>query len=157
MSNPIISQAVRLITITPTVLNNDAYDANDVIFDTTLIPDAAGAIDRPVELVSLAFTDKADQTAANLTFVFLNSNVSYGTADSAPGISAANSFNIVGQYVLASASILDHGNAKFAHVGNLGLIMKPETGHRRLYIAMASAGTPTYTTGCIQIQLGFRG
>lgn len=149
------SSPMQYVTITPTVLNADAYDANDVIFDTTAIAGATRAADVPGILTSICYVDKDDNAAANLTFWFLSANVSFGTADSAPSISDANALNLLGYVSMASASILDVGGAKVGFVGNLWFPVIPATGTTTVYVAMTSAGTPTHTTGGVQVRLGF--
>ena len=141
------------ITIIPTVLNNDAYDANDVIFDRTLLSHVSMTNHSgPLKLEQIEFWDTNDQTAAILTFAFLNSNVTYGTADAAPSISDANSVFLAGQYSAATAGQIDHTDFKYG-LWNPNIIVTPAAGV--LYVAMASAGTPTYLTGCLTLRFTF--
>jgi hypothetical protein len=151
-----LPDAYRLITVTPTVLNADAYDANDTLFDSTLVPNAVGAADRAARLDSICWLDKDDQTAANLVFWFLSANVAFGTADAAPSISDANALNILGAVPFASSLILDVGGAKCGSLQNIGLIIAPASGTANIYVACTTAGTPTHTTGGVQLRLGFR-
>ena len=155
MSNNIISTAMRLVTVTPTVLNADAYDANDVLFDSTAVLNACGGVDRPSILQSLCFVDKDDQAAANLVFWFLSANVVFGAADAAPSISDANALEILGSVPMASSLILDVGGAKAGSLHNIGLVVKPATGTTTIWVACTTAGTPTQTIGGIQLRLGF--
>jgi hypothetical protein len=148
------------IVSTPVVLNNDAYDANDVIYDTTALTHPAfNQYGGPFKLEQIEFWDSNDQAAAALTFVFLNSNVTYGTKDSAPSISDADSLFLTGQYVAASANILDHGGLKYG-LWNPNIMVYPSqpsstVTSATLYHACASAGTPTYLTGCLQLRFTF--
>jgi hypothetical protein len=145
------------ITSTPVVLNNDAYDANDVIVDSTVLTHVLfSAHGGPFKLEQIEYWDSNDQAAAALTFVFLSANVTYGTKDSAPSISDSDALNLVGQYVAASANILDHGGIKYG-LWNPNIIVQcsPVAGVQSLYYAIASAGTPTYLTGCLQLRFTF--
>jgi hypothetical protein len=149
------------ITSTPTVLNADAYDANDVIVDTTAITHNMFNLGGTFKLEQIEFWDQADQAAAALTFVFLNSNVTYGTKDAAPSITDANGIAyLTGIYVGASAAILDQTDFKYG-LWNPNIFVTPATSTASplsvgtLYYAIASAGTPTYATGCLQLRFTF--
>ena len=146
-----IIQAQRfVVTSTATVTNADAMDANDVVATGSFtLPSGMGV--QPFKLEQLNYYDAADQTAANLTFVFMDSNVTYGAIDAAPSISDANALSITAQYVMASASILDVTGSKVAVV-TPNLFISPSV-DGVIYYAIASAGTPTYTTGCITVKL----
>lgn len=143
------------VTHTPLVQNNDAYDANDVVADsksigTNVVLSMHGG---PVKLEQIEFWDTNDQTAAALTFVFLNALKVYGALDAAPSISDADSLFLTGQYVAAAANILDHGGVKYG-LWNPNIILQPSD-QGDLYMAIASAGTPTYLTGCLTVRLSF--
>jgi len=151
----IVTTSANLISVTP-VCDTNAYGAGDVLFDRTLIAGATSVPDAAVILDSIVVLDEDDQTAANLTLVFLDADVTLGTANSAPSISDTNARNIIGAVVVASGSFIDIGGAKVASVGNLGLILKPATGTSNIYVAGFTAGTPTQTASGIKLRLGFR-
>ena len=146
---------LRDVTITPTVLNNDAYDANDVLFDTTEIPNACSAKDKIVKLQGIAWLDKSDATVGNLTFWFFRANVSFGTKDSAPNIADADAENFIGSVAFASTLLTDAGGSKIGFLGNIGLICKPASGTNNIFVACTAAGTPTLATDCLQIKFSF--
>lgn len=146
---------LRIVTISPTVLNNDAYDANDLIFDATAVTAAAaGFMNDPCAILqSITYIDENDNTAANLTFYIAATSTSFGTLDSAPNISAANVVaTAIGSVAMASSVVADWGSAKVGHVGNIGLIVPIP-----FWVAMVSAGTPTHTTALgITVKLGLK-
>ena len=147
----------RLIDVVPVVLNSDAYDAGDTLFDTTAIPYAAPQAGAPTMLQSVTAIDLDDQAAAVMTLWFLDSNVAFGTADAAPSITDANAIFLQGSLAIPSASFLDVGGSKVAYVGNLGLILKPAAGTQTVYFAATTAGTPTQTTAAgLRFRFGFR-
>jgi hypothetical protein len=152
--NPVIKQ-IQYIDVTPTVLNADAYDSGDVLFDTTQIADACQSINQPAVLQSLVILDEDDQTAAAWVLWFLRANVTFGTKDAAPSISDANSRNITGYVAVASTDFLDVGGAKVACLKNIGLVLPPVTDTRDIYVAATVTGTPTQTTGGIKLRFGF--
>ena len=148
--------AIRYVDVTPTVLNADAYDAGDVLFATTEIPNATGPSGEPCTLESITIVENADQTAAIVTVFFFDSNVTFGAADAAPSISDANALGSLGSYAMPSANFLDVGGAKIAHASNLGIPVKSAAGSRSIYFSAISAGTPTLATGSLKFRFGFK-
>lgn len=147
---------IRYVTVTPTVLNADAYDANDVIFDTTEIPGACSDIGIPTILDSIVILEGADQAAANMILHFFNGSGTFGTKDAAPSISDADAALSLGAYTMASASFLDYTNSRVASAHNLRMIMIPKAATSSIYVAGQTAGTPTYATGSLVLRFGFK-
>lgn len=141
-----LSNAPKSVTVTPVILAADAYDAGDVIFDTTIITECARANGGSVLLQSMVGTDKSDQKVA-LTFVFLRTNVTLGTKDAAPSISDANSLKVCGIVQVAAADYVDLGGTAVFSKANIGLLMSCDAAADDLYVAAFTAdGTPTYGT-----------
>ena len=141
------------ITSTPTVLNNDAYDANDVIVaETAITHQMFTQFGGPFKLEQIEFWDTNDQTAAILTFLFTSTNVVHGVKDSALSISDADSLFITGVYAAATAGQTDAGGVKYG-LWNPGIYVQPSSGS--IYYSISSAGTPTYLTGCITTRFTF--
>lgn len=148
--------AIRYVDVVPTVLNADAYDAGDTLFDTTEVPSATSVTGEGAILDSIIVIDADDQAAANMTLWFLDSNVTFGTKDAAPSITDANSNSVLGSVTLASTAFLDLGGVKVATALNVGLIVKSAVASRSIYVAATTAGTPTQATGGIRLRFGFR-
>lgn len=149
------SNSIRYVDVTPVVLNADAYDSGDVLFDVTEIVNACSKVGAPTVLMSVVAIDNDDQAAAVWVLWFLNASTTFGTKDSAPGITdAANLFNM-GYVTIPSASFLDVGGAKVACVDNINKILIPAAGTSSVYVAATVTGTPTQTTGGIKLRLGF--
>lgn len=152
--SPVIAQ-VQYIDVTPTVLNADAYDSGDVLFDTTQIANACQSANQAAVLQSLVILDEDDQAAAAWVLWFLRANVTFGTKDAAPSISDANARNVTGYVAVASTDFIDVGGVKIACLKNIGLVLPPVTDTRDIYVAATVTGTPTQTTGGIKLRFGF--
>lgn len=148
-----VGTPVDIITVTPTVLNADAYDAGDVVFDTTAITDAVRVNGGRALLQSLVVADKDDQKA-QLRLVFLDSDVTLGTADAAPSISDANALKVLGTVEVLAADYVDLGGASVATLRSIGLLLEAASDARDIYVAAFTSGTPTYTTGGLQLRFG---
>jgi len=147
--------AIRFVNVTPTVLNADAYDAGDTLFDVTAVPLATSGVEGAI-LDSLIVVDADDQAAANMTLWFFDSNPVFGVTDAAPSITDANTANILGYVTIASAAFLDVTGSKVGQSHNIGMLVKPAAGSSSIYVAATTAGTPTQTTGGVRLRLGFR-
>lgn len=144
-----------VITVTPTVLNNDAYDASDLLFDSAEIAGAVRTVGGCAFLESVTLLDKADQKVA-LNLVFANAATDFGTLDSAPDPDDTECATVVGIVPVAVADYVDLGGAAVATVKNLHLLLKAGAATTSLWVAgINGAGTPTYTTGALVLQLGF--
>lgn len=148
-----IGSPVTVVTVTPTVLNADAYDAGDTVFDATVITGAVRVSGGSALLQSIVVADKDDQKA-QLRLVFFDSTVAFGTADSAPSLSDADSLKCVGSVEIAASDYIDFGGVSVATRTAIGLLCKA-SGSANLYVAAMTSGTPTYTTGGLQLRFGF--
>jgi hypothetical protein len=146
-------QFVTVSMTTPT----DAQDVGDVVAATQVVTNATEAINVPAMLESITVIDTDDQKAI-LTAVFFDADVAFGTEDSAPSISDANSLNILGSVEFVVADYIDVGGASYATKKNVGLIVSPAAGTRNIYMALytPATSTPTYASGIITVRLGFR-
>jgi hypothetical protein len=152
-----VTAKLREVTVTPTVLNNDAYDSGDVLFDSTLVANACRDNDEPCWLDSMTIQDKDDQAAAAWTLFFLSANTSLGTKDAAPSISDPNAATAkLMMYPVAVADWFDYGAGKLAHLRSINLPIIPVSGTRDIYVAATVTGTPTQTTGGIVCRLIFK-
>lgn len=148
-----VGSPVDVITVTPTVLNADAYDAGDTVFDATVITGAVRVSGGSSLLQSVVVADKDDQKA-QLRLVFFDSTVTFGTADSAPSLSDADSLKCVGSVEIAVGDYIDFGGVSVATKTAVGLLCKA-AGSANLYVAAMTASAPTYSTGGLQLRLGF--
>lgn len=144
----------NVVNITP-VCDTSAYTAGDVLFDSTEIANAVRVSGGRAELVSVFLLDEDDQAAAAITLYFFRSNVSLGTANSAPNISDVNARECQGHISFAAGDFVDLGTSKVATLRDLGLMLEPTTG-TSVWVAATCAGTPTQTASGIKLGLGFR-
>jgi hypothetical protein len=146
------------IRIVPTVLNADAYDSGDVLFDFTEITDAidqaggAGMIDK------IVIYDKGDQAAAAWVLYLSPAVTALGVLDSAPNISDANAIGAaagegIETFDVASTDFKDAGGIKVATLRDLKWTKKAATDSRKLFLAATVTGTPTQATGDIVIDV----
>lgn len=145
----------KVVTVTPVVLNADALDAGDVAFDAVEIPNCLLKPGGSAILDSVVCIDTADQKA-QMHLVLMNANTSIGTKDSAPDIDDTEALTIVGYTELLAASYIDLGGAAILSKVGLGLPVQGASSSRSLWVAGFTTGTPTYTTGCLRLQFGFR-
>lgn len=148
-----VGSPIDVITVTPTVLNADAYDAGDTVFDATVITGAVRVSGGRALLQSIVVADKDDQKA-QLRLVFFDSSVTFGTADSAPSLSDADSLKCLGSVEILAADYVDFGGVSVATRTAIGLVCEA-SGSANLYVAAVTSGTPTYTTGGLQLRFGF--
>lgn len=143
-----------VIEITPTVLNADAYDSGDVLFDSAQIAGVFRAAGGRSLLQSLSLIDKDDQGVA-MTLVFFRTNVSLGTKDAAPSISDADALKFAHFVDIAASDYKDLGGVRVASLANIGKLFESEPGATDLYVAAITGGAPTHTTGGLVLRFGF--
>lgn len=137
------------------VLDTSAYASGDVLSDVVAIPRAALSVGGSVVLDSLTLIDEDDQKQA-LTAVFLDTNNSLGTKNSAPNISDANARKVLGHVPVVANDYVDLGGVSIACVRNLGLVLKCDPAATSLYVALVSGGTGTYTANGLKGKIGIR-
>lgn len=150
----------KVVRVTPTVLNSDAYDSGDVLFTMTEIPEAVDAVGGLAVVEQIVIYDKDDQTAAVWTIYFGAASTTLNSPDSAPNISDANAAGASAGLGLraianATADYMDAGGLKIATLRNLGLIVQAAVDSRSVYVGAVVTGTPTQTTGGIVMDIYF--
>lgn len=133
------------VSVTPTVLAADAYDAGDVIFTgaelALAVPDVGGY----ARLMGWQVTD-VDDEGAQLDIYLTQLSTVFAALDAAPSISDANMLaaNIQG-HPLSTGTYKDVGGFKMFGQDNVNKIVKAAAGTRSLYVHGISSGTPTFT------------
>jgi len=145
-------RSVGPITLAP---DTSILAAGELVADTLVVPNIVRTKNFGAILQQASIIDSANQGAA-LTLVFLGSNISLGTVNSVPNISAANSGSILGQVSFATTDYVAlTAGIKIAQKTFLGIYLKPDTDTRDIYVAVLNgAGTPTYTANSLKIRLG---
>lgn len=142
---------VRSLTVS---LDTSAYANNDLLADTQELTDAVKANDSGGMIQSLTVVDQDDNGQAFDVWI-LDSNVTFGTENSAPSISDANAVYVLGKIPVAAADYIDLGGVKVASIRNVGLPIKPAAGGTSIYVAITNGtGTPTYTASGIKLRFG---
>lgn len=144
-----------VVTLTFTLDASGAYAAGDLLADRQVL---AGVLPRnggSAVLQSLTLNDKDDNTAAAMSVVFLDADVSLGTENSAPTITDANADNILGIVPIASGDWADLGGCKVATKTGIGLLVKGATGTTNVYVALITAGSPTQSASGIVGRFAF--
>lgn len=144
----------NIADVTP-VCDTSAYTAADVLFDATEVTNAVRLSGGRAEIVSLTVLDEDDNAAAIMTLYFLRANVSLGTANAAISITDANAREIIGVVNIAVADWSDLIASRLACIRNIGILVEPTTG-TSIWVAAATAGTPTQTASGIKLRIGFR-
>ena len=129
----------KIVRFTP-VVSTSAYDANDVLFDSTAVSlssNTSGAARGTI--LSASILDRADTAEQTIRLFFLRSNVSLGTAGSAISITDDNAAEIVG-----TASVTTNIDLIGSRMGEAQSIVIPfELTDQNLYVAATTGGTPT--------------
>lgn len=134
-------------------VDTGALGDGDVASTTIEIPNAVLHSGGAALLSSLTLLDEADQGVA-LDLVFLRSNVSLGTVNSAPNISDANAREIIGKVSVTTNDYIDVGGAKVASLTDINLLLSAVTG-TSLFVSLISRGTPTFgAAGAVKATLG---
>lgn len=150
----------KVVRVTPTVLNSDAYDSGDVLFTMTEIANAVDEEGGAARIEQIVIYDKDDQTAAVWTLYFGAGSTTLAAPDSAPSISDANAAGAsaglgLRAMALATTDWADAGGLKIATVRNVGLIVQAAEDSTSVYVGAVVTGTPTQTTGGIVMDIYF--
>lgn len=146
-----LGTVVKDITLT---LDTSIYADGDVLSDTAEITEAVRAFGQGCKIVSIAVLDEDDQGVA-LDVVFLKSNVSLGTKNSAPNISDANAREILGHVNIATTDYVDYGGARVATKRDIALAVKAADGKDSIFVStITRGGTPTYTASGLKLRIG---
>lgn len=135
-------------------LDTVAYTAGDLMSDRQVITNAMRVNDGTGVLQSIQVLDEDDQGAA-FDIILLAANSTFGTVNVAPTVTDAVARDILGSVSVAAADFIDLGGCRIATKTGIGLVVKPATGTRNLYVATITRGTPTYTAAGVRLRLGF--
>lgn len=149
---------LRIVDVTFSVDAGNAYANNDLIANTQVLTDAFFDKDRAGVVESITLLDADDNTAIPLIFYFLSDSGSMGSENGALDPSDAVAATILGTVAVAAADFEDLINSKIVTVRDIGLPVKPKSGTRDLYVALAidGNGTPTYTASGLKARIGIR-
>lgn len=143
----------KTFTVTP-VMDTAIYANNDVAFVPIKVPDFWDAPLTANLLTSVCVLDKAVQSVA-IDLLFLRSNVTLGTINSAASISDTDAEQIAGMQSILAADYKSHVNSSFACVGNIWKTLLAGSASPDLWLAgMIRSGTPTYAANSLIIEIG---
>ena len=129
----------KIVRFTP-VVSTSAYDANDVLFDSTAVSlssNTSGAARGTI--LSASILDRADTAEQTIRLFFLRRNVSLGTTGAAISITDDNAAEIIG-----TASVTTNIDLINSRMGEAQSIVIPfELTDQNLYVAATTGGTPT--------------
>lgn len=135
-------------------LSTDQYADADVLAATQEI----GTVCRPEYGAalwhSLAVIDKADQAAA-MDVIVLDSNGAIGTENAAVSIADTVADNICGIVEVSASDYVDLANSQVATKSSLGVTCNHTDSTGKLYCAVVSRGTGTYTATSVVLRFGF--
>ena len=134
-------------------LDTNAYASGDVLADTQAMT-ACMRVDAGTAVVhSITLLDEDDQAQA-LDLLFLRTNVSIGTENSAVSVTDANAREIMGVVEVAAADYVDLVGSQIVTKTNVGIVVDAAAGADDLYVAAISRGTGTYTASGIRLMVG---
>jgi len=131
-----------------------AIAAGDLLADTQVVANIAGAADKCVTIESITLINTDDNNNA-IDLILLTDNVSLGTENAAPSVSGANALAIVGANVqFTAAGWTDLGTPRVQSVGNLSRVIKPKAGTRDIYIgAVNVSGIVQFASGVVRARI----
>jgi len=146
---------VDLITITPTI-ETSTIDANDVLFNPTVVNNAVAVANGRSILQSICLIDQTDtsvDTGVMIDLVFTQDATVLGSLDAA--ITGADSVldGILG--IVSITNYVDMINGQIATKNNIGLVLQGATDSKAIYVAgiIREAGTAR-AADAIDIRLG---
>lgn len=155
--NPMpVANWATLIDVT-LALDTSAYADGDVLADRQVVSNALRVNDGTGFLVSVEVID-VNGVGVGLDLVFLSADVFFGTVNSAPGISAADSVNILGSVSISASDLTNWSGPSTASVRGIALMLKTVSGTRDIYVAAVTrGGAPTYAADGLVLRLGILG
>jgi hypothetical protein len=138
------------------VLSTDtsAYGSGDVLADTQELTGVTRINAGTARLESLVIADADDQGIA-LDIVFLKTNVSLGTENSAVSISDTDAKEILGIIQVAAADFIDLGGVRVATVPiDRTIMLKAGAASTSIFVGAISRGTGTYTASGLSMKIG---
>lgn len=130
-----------------------ALAAGDLAAATQVITNAVRVNGGCGTIISVTVCDP-DDIGAGFDLVFIDSNLSLGTENSAPSPSDADADNIQGYLSINAGHFIDLGGVRTACLTGQALKIKAPGGTRNTYIGAVLRGAGTYTGGNVPIKLG---
>lgn len=132
------------------------FASGDVLSDRVVITNAMRVADGTGVLQSITIIDESDQASLAFDLVFLSADVTIGTVNAAVSITDANARSVLGVVSVAASDFADLGTSKVATKSGVGLVVKPVTATRNIYVAAIARSTPTFAaTTDLKLRLGF--
>lgn len=147
-----VTTSSRIVDVTLSLDTSAAYAAGDVLADTQVVSNALRIINGNGLLNSVVVLDEDNQNQA-LDLVFLSSNVSIGTENSAVSVTDANARNILGIVRINSYDWISLGGVGVATITGLTLGLQAASGSPDLYLAAITRSAPTHTASGIRLRL----
>lgn len=148
----------QVLAWTPAVSNGVAYTAGDVVGPLSALSGAFRYRDVGATLTiqSLTVFDASNQKAALELLVFAaNPAESTFTDNAAPTLHANDLDKIVARLPIATSDYVTSDSKAVASLGGIGKVIASQTADDRLWIAIFTPGTPTYTaTNALRLKLG---
>ena len=134
-------------------LDTNAYASGDVLADTQAMTACMRVNQGTAVIHSITLLDEDDQAQA-LDLLFLRTDVTIGTENSAVSVSDANAREIMGVVEVAAADYVDLVGSQIVTKTNVGIVVDAAAGADDLYVAAISRGTGTYTASGIRLMVG---
>ena len=128
----------KIVRFTP-VVDTNAYDAGDVLFETTAVPLTSNTSAARGTILSASILDRADTAEQTIRLFFFRSNVALGSRNGVISITDDNAAEIIG-----TASVTTNIDLIGSRMGEAQSIVIPfELNDQNLYVAATTGGTPT--------------
>lgn len=147
-----VTTASRIVDVTLSLDISAAYASGDVLADTQVVSNALRIINGNGLLNSVVVIDE-DNQKQGLDLLFMSSNVSIGTENSAVSITDANARNILGIVRVPMSDFVDLGGVAVAMITGLQIGLQAASGTPDLYVAAITRSAPTHTASGIRLRL----
>lgn len=141
---------------TTLVMDTNALADGDVALDDTKEIENVFRVHKSRALLhSLVLLDPDDQGAA-MDLVFMRSEVSLGTTNSAVSISDTNAAEIIAVVSIVAGQYVDLIGSQIVTLNNLGIVLEsdPATQDRSLYVGVIMREGATYAGAALKLKLG---
>ncbi len=157
----LLEEKYKAVRLTPTITGVQ-YANNDILFDTTEIPNAVSKAGGGSKLVNVSLWTKSNDVF-DIELLFFQVNQSMGTVNAARNVSDADwaTAKYLGHVVLdGSEDDYNYGNGRiftFADRPKLPIVLQAEAGSTSVYCAAFLSGTdvtPSFSVGDIELIFG---
>lgn len=151
VSNPVPVKSEENVHELTLSLDTSAYAIGDVLADTQELASFLAVSGRATTIQSITVLDEDDQ-GGSFDIIFLKSNASLGTENSAPNISDTNAREVMGYVSVVGGDYIDLGGSRIATLLGIGLVVKASS--TSIWVGAISRDAKTYSASGLKLKIG---